>query len=141
VLLIFDSINFQRMKYIFTTLLLSITAITTQAQATLTIENNSQRNMTVKVMRGTTQGSLHKTVSIAPFGSATVNFYETGNYFTKTKAVLAGRDPIYQKGKSFHVTNDDTGYSVLTITYTIKESAVPQATGGTPISKTEFDQN
>ena len=133
--------QFEPMKMLLTGFLLLAAANGTQAQATLTIQNNSQRNMKVKVMRGTTQGSLHKTVSIAPFGSATVNFYETGNYFTKTKAVLAGRDPIYQKGKAFHVTNDDTGYSVLTITYTIKESAVPQATGGTPISKTEFDQN
>lgn len=133
--------QFEPMKMLFTSFLLLAASNGIQAQATLTIENNSQRNMTVKVMRGTTQGSLHKTVSIAPFGSATVSFYETGNYFTKTKAVMAGRDPIYQKGKSFHVTNDDTGYSVLTITYTIKESAVPQATGGTPISKTEFDQN
>ena len=133
--------QFEPMKMLLTGFLLLAAANSTQAQATLTIQNNSQRNMTVKVMRGTTQGSLHKMVTIAPFGSATVNFYETGNYFTKTKAVLAGKDPIYQKGKYFHVTNDDTGYSVLTITYTIKESAVPQATGGTPISKTEFDQN
>jgi hypothetical protein len=29
----------------------------------------------------------------------------------------------------------------MTLTFSIKESTVPQATGGKSISKTEFDQN
>ncbi len=112
------------------------------AQARLTIENNSARTMTVKIMRGSDQfSSLHETVTIAPHGEETVYFSQTGYYFTKTKAVANGRDPIYQKGQPFHVVNDDTGYSVMTITFTIRESAVPQVSGGKQISKQEFDRN
>ena len=112
------------------------------AQARLTIENNSSRQMTVKVMQGYGgKGVLHETVTIGAYGSNTVYFSQSGYYFTKTKAVLTGRDPIYRKGNPFEVTNDDTGYSVLTPTFSIKESAIPQATGGKSISKQEFDQN
>lgn len=112
------------------------------AQARLTIENNSQRTMTVKVMKGYSgKGTLHKTVTISSYDSKTIYFYESGYYFTKTKAVLNGKEPIYQKGQPFQVTNDETGYSVMTLTFTIKESAVPQVTGGKRISKAEFDQD
>jgi hypothetical protein len=112
------------------------------AQARLTIENNSGRTMTVKIMRGSEQSStLHETVTIVPHGEETVYFGQTGYYFTKTKAVSNGRDPIYQKGQPFHVVNDDTGYSVMTITFTIRESAVPQVSGGKQITKQEFDRN
>ncbi len=112
------------------------------AQARLTIENNSGRNMTVKIMAGMGEGgSLHETVSISPYGESTVYFSQTGYYYTKTKAVINGKDPVYQKGQPFRVVNDDTGYSVMTITFTIKESAVPQVSGGKQISKQEFDRN
>jgi hypothetical protein len=112
------------------------------AQARLTIENNSGRNMTVKIMAGTGESaSLHEMVTISPYGESTVYFSRTGYYFTKTKAVVNGKEPVYQKGQPFHVTNDDTGYSVMTITFTIKESAVPQVSGGKQISKQEFDRN
>lgn len=113
-----------------------------KAQARLTIENNSMRSMTVKVMKGNGgKGILHETVSISAYGSETVYFSESGYYFTKTKATLTGKDPIYRKGQSFQVTNDETGYSVFTLTFSIKESSIPQATGGKSISKQEFEQN
>lgn len=112
-----------------------------QAQANLTIENNSKRTMTVKVMKGTGVGDLFETVTISAFGRSTIYFSESGYYFTKTKAVLSGRDPIYRKGEAFEVTNDSRGYSVLTLTFSITESSVPSATGGKQISKTEFDKN
>ena len=96
--------------------------------------------MTVKVMKGTRKGHLHKTVSISAHGSETIYFNSSGTYFTKTMAVAQGRDPIYKKGKFFSVTNDDTGYSILTLTFTIRESAIPQSSGQT-ISKSEFDLN
>lgn len=112
------------------------------SQARLTIENNSMRNMTVKVMREDGgNGTLHETLSIGPNASETVYFSNSGNYFTKTKAVLKGKDPIYRKGQPFFVTNDMTGYSVLTLTFSITESSVPKASGGRAISKGEFDQN
>jgi len=120
--------------------MLSTFAVT--AQARLTIENNSMRTMTVKVMKGYSgQGTLHETVFIDAYGSETVYFSESGYYFTKTKAVLQGKNPVYRKGQPFEVTNNSSGYSVLTLKFSIKESSVPQATGGKQISKTEFDQN
>ena len=111
-------------------------------QASLTIENNSARIMTVKIMKGSSgKGTLHETVTIGANSSETVYFSNSGNYFTKTKAVLRGKDPIYRKGEPFSITNDDTGYSVMTLSFSITESSIPQATGGKSISKTEFDQD
>ena len=109
-------------------------------QARLTVVNNSGRYMTVKVMQGVGAGALHETVFISAWGSATVYFSSSGTYFTKTKAVITQRDPVYKKGKAFRVTNDASGYSVLTLTFTIKESAVIQSTGQS-ISRAEFDRN
>ncbi|HUN01351.1 MAG TPA: hypothetical protein PLS00_00740, partial [Niabella sp.] len=61
-------------------------------------------------------------VSISSYESKTIYFSQSGYYFTKTKAVLRGKDPVYQKGQPFKVTNDDTGYSVMTLTFSIKEN-------------------
>ncbi len=98
--------------------------------------------MTVKVMSGSKRNaSLHEKVMIDAYSQNTVYFSESGQYFTKSKASLNGRDPIYRKGKYFKVVNDETGYSEMTLTFTIKESNVPQASGGVQISKQEFDQN
>lgn len=76
------------------------------AQARLTIENNSQRNMTVKVMKGTGKGTLHETVSIMPWSGQTVYFSDSGTYFTKTKAVSEGRNSVFRKGSPYSVTNN-----------------------------------
>ena len=125
---------------LFLLLVFSSTAIA--QQASLTIENRSIRSMTVKIMKGSSgKGTLFTTITISANSKETVYFSQTGYYFTKTKAVLNGKDPVYQKGQPFKVVNDDTGYSVLTLTFVIKESAVPQVTGGQQISKSEFDQN
>jgi hypothetical protein len=134
------------MKTMKRTILISVillfTALVSHAQARLTIENNSKRLMTIKVMNGNgSYNSLHKTVTIVAYSSETIYFSTSGQYFTKSKAVLSGRDPVYQKGKPFQVTNDETGYSVMTLTFSITESAVPQVSGGIQISKTEFDKN
>ena len=112
------------------------------AQARLVIENNSQRFMTVKVMKSDTgNGTLHKLVEIPAHSSETIYFSETGYYFTKTKAVLSGKKPACKKGETFRVYNGSDGYSVLTLTFTIIESNVLQSTGGKQISEKEFDQN
>lgn len=126
---------------LFILLLSAAFQVKVKAQARLTVENNSQRSMTVKVMKGTEVGTLHEIVSIGAFDSKTIYFSESGNYFTKTKAVLGNKPPVYQKGKPFQVTNNDRGYSVMTLTFSIKESAVPQIMGGKQISKSEFDKN
>lgn len=129
-------------KYTLITTILLLVSFAVKAQASLTIENNSMRSMTVKVMKGYNgKGTIHETVTVSAYGSETVFFSESGYYFTKTKAVLKGKDPVYRKGQPFEVTNNSSGYSVMTLTFSIKESAVPQATGGKSISKTEFDQN
>jgi hypothetical protein len=129
-------------KTTFFTAVLLLVSFSIKAQASLTIENNSMRTMTVKVMEGSYgKGTLYETVTIGANSSETVYFSNSGYYFTKTKAEIKGKDPIYRKGQPFSVTNDDTGYSILTLTFSIKESTVPQATGGKSISKTEFDQN
>ena len=98
--------------------------------------------MTVKVMQGfQDNGLLYNTVDIGAYGRETIYFSETSYYFTKTKAVLNDKNPIYQKGESFRVVNDRTGYSVLTLTFSIIESVVPEVLGGEEISKAEFDKN
>ncbi len=132
-------------KAIKTTLILAfvmLNSFAVNAQARLTIENNSQRSMTVKVMSGYSgKGRLHETAVISANGSETIYFSESGYYFTKTKAVLKGKEPVYQKGQPFQVTNNSSGYSVLTLTFTIRETTVPQVLGGKQISKSEFEQN
>jgi hypothetical protein len=126
----------------FFTAVLLLTSFVANAQARLTIENNSMRSMTVKVMKqNSDKGTLHETITIEAYSSETVYFSYSGYYFTKTKAVLKGKDPIYRKGQPFQVTNNSSGYSVMTLTFTITEAAVPQASGGKAISKTEFDEN
>lgn len=120
----------------------TITESSSSAQARLTIENKSQRFMTVKIMKGDTiHNSLHKMVTISANKSSTVYFSQTGYYFTKTKAELDKKEPVYQKGEPFEVVNDSRGYSVMTITFTIKETEVPEVLGGKRITKTEFDKD
>jgi hypothetical protein len=125
---------------LFTLFILVLCTTSSIAQARLTIVNNSMRDMTVKIMQGPGKGSFYESVQIAPYSQETVRFYASGTFFTKSKAVIFKKDPIYKKGKSFKVTSDETGYSVLTLTFTIKESAVVESNGQS-ISKAEFDQN
>jgi hypothetical protein len=116
--------------------------ISASAQASLEVVNNSMRYMTVKVMRASgAKGKLYKTLTIAPNSSGVTYFSASGRYFTKTKAVKQGKKPICKKGEGFDVVNDDTGYSVLTLTFSITESLVPQSSGGKEISEAEFNAN
>jgi hypothetical protein len=113
------------------------------SQARIIINNQSQRDMTVKIMKDDLAGnaSLHSHVYIKPFSRETIYFSQTGYYFTKTKASMIGKEPIYRKGDSFKVYNGSDGYSVLELTYSIEESDEPVATGGKNISKREFDKD
>lgn len=112
------------------------------AQARLKINNNSQREMTVKVMRDLYYSDeLHEIVEIGPYESKTIFFSTTEDYYTKTKAVSPGRNPVYRKGSPFNVYNGSDGYSVLELTFTIIESNTPEITGGKQISKEEFEKN
>lgn len=115
--------------------------MTAFSQARLSIENNSGRELTVKVMKTDGgNGTLIETVTINAYNNRTVYFEQSGTYFTKSKAVLYGKNPVYKKGQLFEVTNDSSGYSILTLTFSIKESALSNSSGRT-ISKSEFDQN
>jgi hypothetical protein len=112
-------------------LCLLFTANMAQAQARLTVVNQSERQTIVKVVQSSGKDdTLHGAMSITPMGSQTMLFGETGDYFTKTMAVLDGRDPIYQEGQPFRVYVGTDGYSVIALTFVITESAVPQVTGG-----------
>ena len=124
------------------TAILWLTTFTVSGQANLTIVNNSMRSMTVKVMQEYGASVfLYKTVTIGANSRNTIYFDESGNYFTKTKAVITGRDPVYRKGELFEVINNSSGYSEMTLTFTIVESAISQASGGKPISESEFNRN
>lgn len=111
------------------------------AQARLTIENNSQRQMKVKIMKKGSVSSLFEVIEISSYKSHTVYFHESGTYFTKTKATIKGKDPICKKSQNFKVVNDETGYSILTLTFTIKESKTPISSGGQTISNMEFEKD
>ncbi|HQW11854.1 MAG TPA: hypothetical protein PK076_02970 [Saprospiraceae bacterium] len=129
-------------KLTFTTAILFLLACSVSAQARLTIVNKSMRIMTVKVMKGhNRKATLHDSLTVQPHTSETVYFSTSGKYFTKTKAVYKDKEPVYRKGDRFEVTNNASGYSVLTLTFSIKESKVPQASGGQPISRSEYEEN
>jgi hypothetical protein len=131
----------QKLRILFFAFMLMI-CTNVASQATLTIKNNSERSMTVKVMVANgPKGVLHETLLIEKYGTETISFSETGKYFTKSKAILSGREPVYRKGKVFKVINDETGHSVMTLTFTIVESKMPAASGGVSISKKEFEEN
>lgn len=111
------------------------------AQANLTIVNKSSRLMVVKVMKENgTKSNLYKKVTISANSLVKVYFSASGNYYTKSKAILKGKTPICKKGNPFNVVNDGSGYSELTLTYTIIESTTPNASGGATISESEFDK-
>jgi hypothetical protein len=113
-------------------------------QAKVTIENNSVRTMTVKMMeQDYADGRLYQTKEILPYGRTIFYFDKTGTYFIKTKSVAHGRSPVCYKDDPFKVVNDDEGYSEITITYSITESKNPSVDGGAgeEISEKEFDKN
>jgi hypothetical protein len=85
-------------------------------------------------------GTLFKEVTVGAYQNETIEFYASGRYFTKTKATLKGKEPVYEKGKTFEVVNDSRGYSVMTLTFSIKESSIP-VTSGKKITKGEFEKN
>lgn len=106
--------------------------------ARLTINNNSERDLTIKVMKNS--GGLYTTLYIGPKQSRTCYIQQQGYYYTKVKAERNHFDTIYSKGDVFYVTNNSTGYSVLELTYWIEESQYPQSSG-TRISKSQFESN
>lgn len=106
--------------------------------AHITFTNHSERTVMVKIMQLT--GGLYSTVYVSPESSHTINIFQQGYYYTKTKAEKTMCETIYSKGESFFVQNNSQGYSVLEITYWIQESKYPQSSG-TRISRSEFEND
>ncbi len=73
---------------LYTLIIFILLAFSSPGQARLTIVNNSLCDMTVKVKQGHGKGTIYETVNISPNNRETVTFYSSGNYFTKTKAVI-----------------------------------------------------
>jgi hypothetical protein len=131
---------------IFCAFLLFLTISLYSQQASLTIINKSDREMTTKVIKGTEKKSeLYKTIAIPPKGKQTVYFSETGRYFTKTRAIFVAKDTltendtIYNKGIPFDVISDHRGYSNITMKFKVKESKKPEVHGVIPITRREYD--
>ena len=131
-------------KTLFATLPLLLLALAAIGQrAELHLVNNSDRSLTIKVMRanGPTTDAVYSVLSVIPYGSTTEYFAQTGDYYLKTEASLKDKEPVYTKGNPFRVYVGTDGYSVLTITYSMTESNMPDPIAGSRISKSELDLN
>jgi hypothetical protein len=129
-------------------ILVFITLENQAQQASLTIINKSNRQMTTKVMKGKVKtATLLDSISISPKEQKVIYFSETGKYFTKTQAILvdkdsANNDTLYSKSNPFEVIADNKrGYSNITIKFTVKESKKPIIEGVIPISRKEYAEN
>jgi len=117
-------------------------------QASLTIINKSDRQMTTKIMKGTEKKfSLFDSVFISPKGQRIIYFNGPGRYFTKTKAILVDKDStqndtLYSKSNPIQVIADSKrGYSNITLKFTVKESKKPVADGVISITRKEYMEN
>ena len=115
------------------------------AQARLTIENKSNYTMHIKVMRESSSAAngatLYQEVKMLPHSSEEVFFYQTDNYYLKTKATRPNEPTLYKKGHPFEVYNGTDGYSVMTITFEISGNGGRSPLSGKSISKEEFNKN
>jgi len=110
----------------------------------LTVENYSQRSLTVKVLKVV---SMKKTIEYGPavriepmarYGP--IELYETGDYYVKVKSEYPGREPVYSKGGPFRVEVGLKNYSALTIKYSFSETTADSVYGAR-IDKSEFERN
>lgn len=130
------------MRNLFLLICLFITANTVSAQGRLILKNNSERELTVKVMKGSGgKGVFTDSVVINPNASDTVLIAKPGAYFLKTKAIMEGKDTIFQKGRAFQMYIGVRGASEITMTFTIKEDKSQNASEGVLINRREYDQN
>lgn len=127
------------MKKIITILTLCLISIMTFAEsATFTVQNLSERTLTVKIMK--LDGGLYTTIYVPAKSTRSTNIYAQGYYYTKTKAEKQWSETLYSKDEAFFVQNNSQGYSVLTVTYWVEESKYPQSSGQR-ISKSEFESD
>ena len=106
--------------------------------ATFTVQNLSERTLTIKIMKST--GGLYSTIYVPAKSTRTASIYAQGYYYTKTKAEKQWSETIYSKDEAFYVQNNSQGYSVLPVTYWVEESKYPQSSGQR-ISRSDFDND
>jgi hypothetical protein len=112
--------------------------------ATITIKNKSDRYMNIKLMKGPERkAELYKTDSVGPKSTVVFDVFETGLYFTKSRAVFldkkdpAKNDTLYTKDRPIQLISDKKrGHSNVTIEFTIKES---KNQGSVAITRKDFD--
>lgn len=117
-------------------------------QASLTVVNKSNRQLTFKVMKGNERKSvLFTTDSVMPKATKVVYFTETGFYYTKCQAVLLSKedpkmnDTLFSKERPFQVLSDARkGYSNITMKYVVKESKKSEPDNAVPITRKEYAQ-
>jgi hypothetical protein len=117
-------------------------------QASITIINKSDRDLTIKIMKGSEKKfTFFVSDHVGPRGKQVIYFSEPGRYFTKSQAILASkdtlmRDTLYSKGNPFMVIADKKrGYSNITMKYTVKESKKPVQEGLIAITRKEYLEN
>ncbi len=118
-----------------------------QDHATMTIKNQSERYLTVKLMKGNDRKYEHmKTDSVMPKGAQVFYMTETGQYFTKCQAVLINKkdpsknDTIYSKDKPFLIRADaKRGYTNIIYEFTVEENK--KSSGATSITSKEYKGN
>jgi hypothetical protein len=109
--------------------------------AELRLENESQRKLTVKVMKKIpNDGSKRYTIdSVMAKSSKTIYIHETGDYYLKTKAELSGKETLYKRGNPFEVYVGDDGYTVMTVTFNINEDSLPDPLSGEMITQSDYE--
>jgi hypothetical protein len=127
------------MRLVFTLLALVVIQ-QLSAQARLTIKNDSERKLSVKIMKHSYTPTLFDSITVAPNSEGTLEFSQTGTYFAKSMATMEKADSIYQKTRSFRLVTGPRGSTVMTLTFTIKESS-EALTGNVRISRKEWEQN
>lgn len=112
------------------------TARSMYSTATLTIRNQSEYTLTVKIMR-TGERGLYQTVYIGPKSSSCVSFSRSGSFYTKTKAEKDWSGTLYKRGGVFRIQNDETGYSEATLDFFVSS----YGGSGQSISRAEFESD
>jgi hypothetical protein len=134
--------------FLFLILLLFISIRLFAQQASITIINKSDRDLTIKIMRGSEKKfTFFVSDHVVPRGKQVIYFSEPGRYFTKSQAILETkdtlkRDTLYSKGNPFIVFADKKrGYSNITLKYSVKESKKPEQEGLIAITRKEYEEN
>ena len=87
------------------------------------------------------KGVFTDSIVIASNSTDTILISKPGAYFLKTKAIMEGKDTIFQKGRAFQMYIGVRGASEITMTFTIKEDKSRDASEGVLINRREYEQN